>query len=103
MKRSPNTFSLKSSDFTVSHCWDRDFINIHHIYFKFTLKNEDGDYIYKDLPVSLTESEIGTFHPNDVMPFTVNISEEQMEQLDNLDVKNSTLEIDNFEYEEVEK
>lgn len=76
---------------------------IHNIHFRFILKDEDGDYIYKDLPVHLTESEIGTFQPNKAMPFTVNISEEQMEQLNNLDVENSTLELNDFEYEEVEE
>lgn len=75
---------------------------IREMQFLFTLKNENGDYIYDSAPVTLPESEFGTFDPNTVKPFILDATEEQVEQLKIMDGDNSALELDDFDFEEVD-
>ncbi|MTW87273.1 hypothetical protein F3157_16670 [Virgibacillus dakarensis] len=72
---------------------------IHNISFQFTLKGKDGEQIYKNLPVQLKKSEIGTFQQDGAIPFTLDLTAEQAEQLMKMNSEDMVLEINDFKYE----
>lgn len=73
---------------------------VHNVSFDFTLQSKDGEHVvYEDLPIHLTESEMGTFQPNGVMPVLLDLSSEQYEQYNHIAPDEAKLELNNFEYE----
>jgi len=73
---------------------------VQNVSFDFTLQSEDGEYVvFEDMPIHLTESEMGTFQPNGVMPVFLDLSSEQYEQYKRIDPEEAKLELNNFEYE----
>jgi hypothetical protein len=57
-------------------------------------------FVLEDQPITLTEEEMGVFSVNGVMPFVIDISDEQAEALLNINASDILLTLDNFEYEE---
>lgn len=77
-------------------------IAIHNISFQFTLKSKDDEYVYQDMPVRLTDSEIGTFQPDGAIPFMLDLSDEQAELLKRINPEDIVLEIDDFKYKKAD-
>jgi len=59
-------------------------------------------FVLEDQPVNLSEEEMGVFSVNGVMPFIIDISDEQADALLNINAAEVLLTLDNFEYEEAE-
>jgi Tfp pilus tip-associated adhesin PilY1 len=57
-------------------------------------------FVLEDQPVNLSEEEMGVFPVNGVMPFIIDISDEQADALLNINAAEVLLTLDNFEYEE---
>ena|SRR5690625_1686539 len=60
------------------------------------------EFVLEDQPVNLSEEEMGVFSVNGVMPFIIDISDEQADALLNINAAEVLLTLDNFEYEEAE-
>ena len=70
-----------------------------NINFDYTLGNTEGDYIFDGIEVDLTESDVGVIQAHGVVPFYLEVTEEQIELLSTLDQDNSVMEFDKFKFE----
>lgn len=60
------------------------------------------EFVLEAQPVHLSEEEMGVFPVDGVMPFVIDISNEQAEALLSINSADLLLTLDNFEYEEAE-
>lgn len=75
---------------------------IRNIAFDFTFGNQDGEYIFENFEVDLTEDYIGTLEKNGAIPFFLDITEEDEELFYTLSDENVHMEMDNFRIDFVE-
>lgn len=78
---------------------------IKNVSFDFTLgkTDEDGEeLVFENLPVALPEEEFGSFQPDHMMPFLIEMSEEQAELVQEIDTTNQIFEINAFDLEQGE-
>lgn len=73
---------------------------IKNIAFDFTLGNDQGEYIWKQQEVTMSEDSAGTLQTNGAFPIILPLSSEQEELLKSLNEDNQVMEIENFKYEE---
>ncbi|WP_405100729.1 hypothetical protein [Oceanobacillus sp. FSL H7-0719] len=105
----PNDFSVYTVDIYSSEAGrslvllgiNRTPVEMTNISFDFSLGSQE-EFVLENYPVSLTEEEMGVFSPNGVMPFIIEISDEQAESLLSITQPEVLLSIDNFEFEEME-
>ena len=69
------------------------------ISFDYPLGNNEEDYIFDGIEVDLTESDVGVIQAHGVVPFYLEVTEEQIELLSTLDQDNSVMEFDKFKFE----
>lgn len=74
-------------------------VAIKNVSFEYTLGNQQGDYVWKDEPVVLSEEQTGILQVNSAIPIVLSLSEEQETILQTLNEDNQTVEIANFNYE----
>ncbi len=75
---------------------------IKNIAFDLTLGNQDGEYIFENYEIDLTEDYIGVLEKNGAIPFFVDITEEDEEIFSTLTDENVHMEMDNFRIDFVE-
>lgn len=75
---------------------------IQNIAFDFTLGNQEGEYIFENFEVDLTEDYMGTLQKNGAIPFFLDITEEDEELFYTLSDENVHMEMDNFKIDFVE-
>ncbi len=75
---------------------------IKNIAFDLTLGNQDGEYIFENYEIDLTEDYIGVLEKNGAIPFFVDINEEDEEIFSTLTDENVHMEMDNFRIDFVE-
>ena len=59
-------------------------------------------YVFDGIEIDLTESEVGVIQAHGVVPFYLDVTEEQIELLSTLDQDNSVMKFDNFTFESAE-
>jgi hypothetical protein len=74
-------------------------LELTNISFELNLGSSE-EFILESQPVHLTEEEMGVFPVDGVMPFVIDISDEQAEALININQADILLTIENFEFEE---
>ena len=67
-----------------------------------TYGNKDGAYLWENLNVNIPGDQIGVLKPNHAVPFSLQISEEQKEIFDTINMENADLRIADFQMEIVE-
>jgi hypothetical protein len=76
-------------------------IELTNVSFDLSLGSNEA-FVLEDQPIHLSEEEMGVFPVDGVMPFVIDVSEEQAEALLNISPADILLTLDNFEYEEAE-
>lgn len=104
----PNDFSLQVLDIVDSGANETSLVilainrlpdPLKNISFDFTLGHEDGEYVWQDLEVVLSEEEVGVIAANGVVPIILDITAEQEALIDRIHQGNQVLEVRNFEFE----
>lgn len=75
-------------------------IPIKNISFDFTLGNKQGDYVWEEQEVTMSEENAGILQTNGTFPIILPLTAEQEELLKSLNKENQVMEIENFKYEE---
>ena len=70
-----------------------------NVYFEYTLGNNEGEYVFDETRINLTESEVGVIQAHSVVPFYVEVTEEQIESFRTLVPENYVMKFDNFTFE----
>ncbi len=70
-----------------------------NISFDYTLGHENGEFVWKDFEVELTEEEAGVIQPNHAMPFSLGITAEQEALIDIINYDNKVMELNNADVE----
>lgn len=72
-----------------------------NITFDYTLGHDNGEFVWEDVEVDLTEQDTGIIQPNHAVPFTLSITAEQEALIDILEQDNQVVKMDNFKFESV--
>lgn len=70
-----------------------------NISFKYTLGKDTGEYLFEKEPVALAEKDFGSIQVNHAMPFTLEVTEEQLELMQEIDPSNQVVEFDDFKFD----
>lgn len=73
-----------------------------NISFEYVLGNDEGDYVFEGSEVHLTESEVGIIQAHSVVPFYLDVTEQQIELLSTLESDKTIMAFENFTFESVE-
>lgn len=73
---------------------------IKNISFNFTLGNKQGEYVWENQEVTMSEDSAGPLQSNHAFPIILPLTAEQEERLKSLNEENQVMEIENFQYEE---
>ena len=72
------------------------------ISFDYTLGHENGEFVWENAEVNLSEADAGIIQPNHAMPFSLGITPEQEAIIDTLDDNNQVVKIENFSFQSAE-
>ncbi|MBU8564979.1 hypothetical protein [Virgibacillus pantothenticus] len=101
----PNDFSLYPFDISVNPDGSRSILflainrlkdPIKNITFDMTFGNKEGEYIYENEKLVLTEDEFGILNPDSAIPFMLDVTPEQEQLFNRLTKDNVHLEMANF-------
>ncbi|API93677.1 MULTISPECIES: hypothetical protein [Virgibacillus] len=101
----PNDFSLYPFDISVNPDGSRSILflainrlkdPIKNITFDMTFGNKEGEYIYENEKLVLTEDEFGILNPDSAIPFMLDVTPEQEQLFNRLTKDNVHLEKANF-------
>ncbi|GEM_PF-3491720 len=107
----PNDFSLYPFDISENEDGSSSLIflainriqdGIKNVSFNLTMGNQDGEYIFQDVEIYMSEEQFGIIEPDSSVPFLIDITSEEEELYLTLDMENIHWEITNFEMEIVE-
>lgn len=72
---------------------------IKNISFNYTLGHENGEFVWKDTEVNLSEADTGIIQSHHAIPFTLGITAEQEALIDLLEQDNQVVKIEGFKFE----
>lgn len=72
---------------------------IKNIRFKITLGTTDGEYVWEDMPVTISDDIFGTFKPDHTMPIMLDVTEEELDVFEKITKENQVFEIDDFNFD----
>lgn len=107
----PDDFSIEVIDIVDSGTEDaalmflainRTPVALKNISFDYTLGHENGEFVWQDVEVELTEEDAGVIQPNHAMPFSLGITAEQEALIDLINADNKVMEMKNADVEFVE-
>ncbi|WP_449354452.1 hypothetical protein ACUL41_15340 [Virgibacillus natechei] len=75
---------------------------IKNLSFEMTFGNQNGEYIWEDSGVTFPEEQFGVLKPDHAMPFMLDITQEQVDLYDSLDMDNVHMEMANYSMDVVE-
>ncbi len=70
--------------------------------FDYTLGHTNGEFVWENAEVNLSEEEAGIILPNHAIPFSLGITPEQEAIIDTLDQDAQVVKIENFSFQSVE-
>lgn len=81
---------------------NRTDVAMKNIMFNFTMGIKDGEKIWENEKIGLSEDTAGVLQPNSAVPVIIPLTPEQESLIDNLTSENTVLELSNFQYESAE-
>src|SRR5699024_8603246 len=75
---------------------------IEDITFDFTLGNNEGEFVWEGMPITLPNEEFGPFKVDHAMPIILPVTDEQIQVVNTITTDNQVFEIENFNYSEAE-
>jgi len=75
---------------------------IHNISFYLTFGNQDGEYIFEETEIELTEDVKGILEKNSAVPFFMDITEDDEELFYSMDNESVYIQMDDFTIDFVE-
>lgn len=81
---------------------NRTDVAMKNVAFNFTMGNKDGEMIWENEKIGLSEDTAGVLQPNSAVPVIIPLTAEQETRIGDLTSDNTVLELSNFQYEEAE-
>lgn len=81
---------------------NRTDVAMKNVAFNFTMGNKDGEMIWENEKIGLSEDTAGVLQPNSAVPVIIPLTPEQETRIGDLTSDNTVLELSNFQYEEAE-
>ncbi|MFD1068243.1 hypothetical protein [Oceanobacillus locisalsi] len=107
----PNDFSLFPFDIVINEDGSNSLLflainrlenPIKNMSFKMTFGSQNGEYIWKNSDITFPEEQFGVLKPHHAMPFMLDITPEQVDLYDSLDMDNVHMELANYSMDVVE-
>ncbi|MEF2292228.1 MULTISPECIES: hypothetical protein [Virgibacillus] len=102
----PNDFSLYPFDISINPDGSRSILflainrlkdSMKNIKFDMTFGNQEGEYIFENMELVLTEEEFGILHADTAIPFMLDVTPQQEQMFNRLTKDNVYIDMANFE------